>query len=272
MMLCMTDDTTAGQHPPQNKTATLRAIPLPLKILVDTGTLAVWVAFIVIAYLTGASNIQADQAQASELKALQAAWGAKTVDGAAHLHDIPVDPEAQGILTLVSKNRSYVYFKDAYVRQQLHKGPAIIPGSAPGPVQDGNFTLAGHRDGRGAPFSDIDTLKPCDKITVQTKDALATYMVLSSAADQVQRLTENSCLGALTARKLENAPYDGKILGKTIVLPTDVGVIKPVPNSDAQPPANGVGILTLVSCHPHWDNHHRIIIHAALVSLDRVAR
>ena len=39
------------------------------------------------------------------------------------------------------------------------------------PGDKGNFALAGHRVGRGAPFNDLGYLKTCDSIVVETRES-----------------------------------------------------------------------------------------------------
>ncbi|WP_273409124.1 sortase domain-bontaining protein [Corynebacterium ureicelerivorans] len=46
------------------------------------------------------------------------------------------------------------------------------------PGQDGNFAVAGHRVGKGAPFNDLGALEACDAVVVETKQEWVTYRVL----------------------------------------------------------------------------------------------
>jgi len=58
----------------------------------------------------------------------------------------------------------------------LKKGPGHYP-ETPLPGQKGNAAIAGHRTTYGAPFANIDDLKPGDTITVTTLQGTFTYAV-----------------------------------------------------------------------------------------------
>lgn len=98
------------------------------------------------------------------------------------------------------------------------------------PGDEGNFSLAGHRQTNGAVLDAIDTLQEGDRIHVRTADGYYTYLYASTE----------------------------------IVLPTDTGVIAPVPGEPGKP-ADG-RYLTLTSCHPRFGDTERIIVHAELES------
>lgn len=93
------------------------------------------------------------------------------------------------------------------------------------PGEVGNFAVAGHRGGFGGPLRNVHLLKAGDKVWVETNDGWYVY----------------------------------KYLDTKIVLPSDVGVIKSVP--DFLPGAKKGGkYLTLTSCEPIFVNTHRIIV------------
>lgn len=93
------------------------------------------------------------------------------------------------------------------------------------PGEVGNFAVAGHRGGFGGPFRNVDKLGPGDKAWVETNDGWYVY----------------------------------KYLDTKIVLPSDVGVIRPVP--EFLPGAKkGKKYMTFTSCDPVFVNTHRIII------------
>src|SRR5437879_696968 len=85
----------------------------------------------------------------------------------------------------------------------LKKGPGHYPGT-PLPGQPGNAAIAGHRTTYGAPFFDLDSLKPDDEILVTTRQGSFEYRVRASrvvSPDEVQvlnaspdnRLTLTTC-------------------------------------------------------------------------------
>jgi sortase A len=89
------------------------------------------------------------------------------------------------------------------------------------PGQIGNFAVAGHRATHGQPFADLNKLRIGDKVIVETQAAIYTYIV-------------------------DNDP------NRTIVLPTDVWVIDPVPGHPAATPTRA--LITLTTCNPRWNS------------------
>lgn len=61
--------------------------------------------------------------------------------------------------------------------EQLDQAPGHFP-STPFPGQAGNSAIAGHRTTYGAPFHNVDRLKPGDEIHVTTRQGRFTYSVL----------------------------------------------------------------------------------------------
>jgi sortase A len=112
---------------------------------------------------------------------------------------------------------------------QLALGPGHVPGSAL-PGQVGNFAVAGHRVTAGNPFWSLPSLRPGDLVYIQTKLNDYTY----------------------------------RVTGKRMVLPTDLGVLDPVPGHPAQRPTQR--LITLITCDPAWTGTHRVIVTGVLVS------
>lgn len=110
---------------------------------------------------------------------------------------------------------------------ELEAGPGHYAGTAmPGEV--GNFAVAGHRNGNGSPFNDLDELAPGDSVIVESVDTWFTYVVTSNE----------------------------------IVSPSDSAVILPVPGDPAAEPTEAY--LTLTTCHPEFSDRERLIVHALL--------
>ena len=93
------------------------------------------------------------------------------------------------------------------------------------PGDIGNFAVAGHRGGFGGPLRDVHRLNADDKVWVETNDGWYVY----------------------------------KYLDTKIVLPTDGGVIKSVPDF-LDGAKKGGKYLTIASCEPIFVNTHRIIV------------
>lgn len=111
----------------------------------------------------------------------------------------------------------------------LRKGPGHYP-TTPLPGQAGNAAIAGHRTTYGAPFGEIDKLKPGDQIIVTTIQGRFTYEVAAQ----------------------------GQGHGHFIVAPHQVEVL----DQDFSDHPNR---LTLTACHPKRSARQRIIVVAALV-------
>jgi len=92
------------------------------------------------------------------------------------------------------------------------------------PGEVGNFAIAAHRGGFGGAFRDIDKLTTGDRVYIETKDTWFIY----------------------------------KFLETEVVLPTEVGVIAPVPEKLDGSTA-GSRYLTMTSCTPIFVNTERII-------------
>ncbi|MCB5179903.1 class E sortase, partial [Streptomyces antimicrobicus] len=118
----------------------------------------------------------------------------------------------------------------------LKKGLGHYAGTA-GPGGTGNFAVAGHRRTYGDPFKDVPALRPGDLVIVKDATNWYTYTVRA-------------------------APLR--------TLPTDVGVVAPVPHRS---PFTGPGrYLTLTTCEPEWGHSHRLIVWAELTETRPVKR
>ncbi|MFE7317757.1 class E sortase [Streptomyces sp. NPDC057555] len=101
----------------------------------------------------------------------------------------------------------------------------------------GNFSVAGHRRTYGDPFKDFPELRPGDAVVLTDGTTWFTY-------------------------RIDNRPYT--------TLPTDIGVIDPVPRESG---FTGPGrYLTLTTCEPEWGHSHRLIAWAHLDATQPVTR
>ncbi|MGG2461904.1 class E sortase [Streptomyces sp. RGM 3693] len=101
----------------------------------------------------------------------------------------------------------------------------------------GNFAVAGHRRTYGDPFKDFPQLRPGDAVVLTDGTTWFTY-------------------------RIDNRPYT--------TLPTDIGVIDPVPRKSG---FTGPGrYLTLTTCEPEWGHSHRLIAWAHLDSTQPVTQ
>ncbi|GGG79175.1 class E sortase [Corynebacterium pelargi] len=147
--------------------------------------------------------------------------------------------------------------------EALLAGPGHYPETQM-PGERGNFAIAGHRVGKGAPFNDLGNLNSCDAIVIETRDSWDVYRVLPMGTDPATRNQEAAaCLHQEQLGRVAEGDYAG-VQGRIITTPGDVGVIDPLPNvvdaniDELEP------IITLTTCHPQFSNAERMIIHGML--------
>ncbi|WP_030292684.1 class E sortase [Streptomyces katrae] len=118
----------------------------------------------------------------------------------------------------------------------LKKGLGHYPGTAR-LGGTGNFSVAGHRRTYGDPFKDFPELRPGDVVILKDATAWYTYTVRSEPLR---------------------------------TLPTDIGVVDPVPRRS---PFTGPGrYLTLTTCDPEWGHSHRLVVWAELTGTRTAAQ
>lgn len=145
---------------------------------------------------------------------------------------------------------------------ELLTGPGHYPDTQY-PGQDGNFAVAGHRVGKGAPFNDLGALKACDAIVVETQKEWVTYRVMPLSPDPAARHAEGAgCLPEPMNERIASGDYQ-HVLGREITLPGNIEVVNPMPGSKSTKVEPGMeGLITLTTCHPQFSNAERMIIHA----------
>nr|WP_143218802.1 class E sortase [Actinokineospora bangkokensis] len=149
----------------------------------------------------------------------------------------------------------------------LEVGPGHYTGSGD-PGMPGNFAVAGHRVGKGAPFNDIDLLNSCDAIVVETAYSWYVYRVLPKSDEVADwastKAADPRCAGVGPL----GAPYE-QVVGQEIVAPTQGGVVLPVPNRPGAEQTLSAGqqvsLMTLTTCHPKFSDRQRLIVHAVMV-------
>ncbi|MFW9214846.1 class E sortase [Corynebacterium amycolatum] len=231
------------------------------ELLLTAGVLVALFAF----YLLYWSGLETGKAQDQAREELQQAWSAPVSAPAPVPEGAAPAPAPEGTepavegswvpgsaVAMISAPKAG--FSDLVVfegvsQEVLRGGPGHYPSTAL-PGQVGNSSYAAHRDGHGAPFDNIDRLQTCDDITVETREAIYRYKVLP--VDGMAGAGESfDCVPEGT-----NVP---EIPGQHIVTPDRADVLNPI--GDAT-------LLTLTTCHPQWDNTHRLIIHAVLASVE----
>ncbi|WIX80689.1 class E sortase [Amycolatopsis carbonis] len=150
-------------------------------------------------------------------------------------------------------------------------GPGHYKGTAL-PGEPGNFGVAGHRVGKGAPFNDLDNLSSCDQIVIETQTDFYIYKVLPYD-DEISgwssgKGAQPECKGVSTLRNPSIAgggAYD-QTFGRKVVLPSQGDAVNPVPYkpADTLPKAQEASLLTLTTCHPQFSAKQRLIITSVL--------
>ena len=131
------------------------------------------------------------------------------------------------------------------------------------PGEAGNFAIAGHRVGKGAPFNDLGNLNVCDAIVVETVNSWDVYRVLpmSQSADS-RRSEAQDCFSQPQVERIAAGDY-ATVNGRFITTPDHVEVINPLPGYVETEVAEGAeALLTLTTCHPQFSNAERMIVHA----------
>lgn len=130
-------------------------------------------------------------------------------------------PVAQGISKSGVLDKGYVG----------HYPRTAQPGGA------GNFALAGHRNTHGEPFRHINRLRRGDRITVETRKHVYTYVVDKTLAQTVAR---------------------------------DSGVIAAVPRSNLKPAfgySEPGSYVTLTTCTPEFTSRYRLVVWGKLAGV-----
>ncbi|MFH8463897.1 class E sortase [Streptomyces sp. NPDC017991] len=105
------------------------------------------------------------------------------------------------------------------------------------PGRVGNFALAGHRNTHGEPFRYLDRLRRGDRVEVETRDAVYTYVV-------------------------------DRTLPRTS--PGDGGTIRAIPRSTVRPAygyTDPAHYLTLTTCTPQYTSKYRLVVWGKLRSV-----
>jgi sortase (surface protein transpeptidase) len=195
----------------------------------------------------------------------------------------PVDPQRQAKYDLVDGKafaKMYIpsfgpdyHFSivEGTTDKNLEVGPGHYVGTAL-PGNPGNFAVAGHRVGKGAPFNDLDILGSCDAILVETQTNWVVYRVLPMPSEEAGwaegKAKSKKCEKVAPLKDLNNpggSPY-AKTVGQEIVSPTQGEVISPVPHFSGElpPTAQQVSLMTLTTCHPRFSDRQRLIVHAVM--------
>lgn len=190
-------------------------------------TLGVVVLLFVVHVLYG-TGLRTEREQRTLGQALERTWSAVApVDPTLGYPDVPLGAGLAKIyLPRLGRDYVKVVVQGSGV-EDLKKGPGHYPSTAlPGEV--GNVGIAGHRTTYGAPFHDVDALRPGDAVVLETRDSWFTY----------------------------------RVLGSEVVRPSRSDVLLPVPGRPGERATRR--LLTLTTCHPRYSARQRLVVRAEL--------
>lgn len=231
------------------------------EILLTAGALIVLFVF----YEAYWTNMKSGQLQAQANEHMEQRWQEADAGGPGEGAPEPDNGQAFSRIYIPRLGSDYQYAVLAGTSQDvLAAGPGhYMDTQAPG--EPGNFAIAGHRMGQGAPFIHLEDLHACDAIVVETATQWITYRVLPIDTD-VNGGAE--CFSEEQRAKLAD-DYAG-ISGRHITHPGDVEVIAPIPGVDFSregAPQPSESLATLTTCHPWYSNSQRMIVHAMQVEV-----
>lgn len=134
------------------------------------------------------------------------------------------------------------------------------------PGEPGNFAVAGHRVGKGAPFNDLGNLRSCDAVVVETSNTWEIYRMLPVEGDD-RATAAAKCLSPEQVERVVSGDY-ATVPGREITFPGDVGTIAPLPGFQVTDTSGLEGLMTMTTCHPQFSNAQRMILHAMHVRTD----
>ncbi|MDD7933899.1 class E sortase [Actinomycetospora straminea] len=218
-------------------------------------TLGVVLVLYVVHELYGTA-VTARSAQASASAALDDAWRAPVA-----APPVVGEPIARLRIPAFGPDWSYAVVEGTD-RPELAAGVGHYAGT-PLPGQPGNVGLAGHRVTHGAPFDGLGTLRSCDAVVVETRDARLTYRVLPLASEVRAWPRERARRAECADVAAPEGVYAG-LTGREVVRPTETSVLDTVPGRPAEAPASPQRLLTLTTCHPRFSARERLVVHAVL--------
>lgn len=223
------------------------------ELILTVGVLLLLFAF----YESYWTNIASDKMQDQAQTRLEEQWVNPRQDKATELGD------AFAKMYIPAFGQDYQFaIVEGVQEHELRTGPGHYPGTQL-PGQDGNFAVAGHRVGKGAPFNDLGALEACDAVVVETKQEWVTYRVLPMSQDPAARRDDGAnCLPAPLNERVAAGDY-ARVMGREITVPGNIQVINPMPGARSTAVEPGMeGLITLTTCHPQFSNAERMIIHA----------
>ncbi|MFJ8667956.1 class E sortase [Streptomyces sp. NPDC093600] len=218
------------------------------ELCLTAGTLIV----LFVVYVIFWTGVQADSATAGQIDLLRREWVDQPLPDAPETAPGPAPAPPSPPAAVSASDKPYTAGKGIAVMYIPRLGKdwewPVLEGTAAATLkkglghyastarlgETGNFAVAGHRRTHGDPFKDFPRLRPGDAVVLTDGATWFTY-------------------------RIAREPY------RTV--PTDIGVIDPVPSPLRKNAAafDGPGrYLTLTTCEPEWGSSHRLIVWAHL--------
>lgn len=229
------------------------------ELLLTAGVIVMLFAF----YESYWTNIAAGKMQDEKASALEARWGGDGERVNPRQKLTPELGEAFARMYIPAFGSDFQFaILEGTDDATLNAGPGRYTDTQM-PGEQGNFAVAGHRVGKGAPFNDLGNLQVCDAVVVETQTEWITYRVLPiDVVGDARRAAATGCLTPEQVERITTGEYAG-VQGRHITLPGAVEVINPVPGLAATQVAEGMeSLITLTTCHPQFSNAERMIVHA----------
>jgi sortase (surface protein transpeptidase) len=230
------------------------------------------VVLLFVVYELYVTNIFSAQKQANATTSLNKEWDTVGAGQARSNHYNLADGSGIAKLYIPAFGQDYVFTVIEGTNQNdLAIGPGHYVGSAL-PGEPGNFAVAGHRVGEGAPFDDLGLVQSCDAILIETQTDWYVYRMLPMPGEAATWTTGKGktahCDGANGEAKVQ--PLGGmyaQTVGREIVLPSEGDVVAPIPHHYGAKVSAGqeASLLTLTTCNPKFSAAQRMILHAVLV-------
>ncbi|MBB5958724.1 sortase (surface protein transpeptidase) [Saccharothrix tamanrassetensis] len=253
------------EKPPAPEDSTARKTVRTVGELLITAGLVILLFVVYEVYVT---DLISAGKQDDATHALDDQWNANTVE--------PADAQRQAKYDLIEGQafaKMYIPvfgpdYKFSVVEGTTDKHLEIGPGhyvDTALPGDPGNFAVAGHRVGKGAPFNDLDLLDSCDAIVVETQTQWFVYRMLPKSGEVANWAQSPKAKDPKCAKVSPLGGSYDKTVGQEVVLPSQGEVINAIPHfTGTAPEAQQVALMTLTTCHPRFSDKQRLIVHAVL--------
>lgn len=223
------------------------------------------VVLLFVVYELYVTNLMSAQLQREASATLEERWSEQR-----ELDAKPIDGKAFARIRIPSFGADWGFtIQEGVDAAALEVGPGHYKDTAM-PGEPGNFGVAGHRVGKGAPFNDLDLLSSCDAIVIETSQNFFVYRVLPMRDElanwEQSRGRDPRCADVSPLRE-ERGAYD-ETWGRRIVLPGRGDAVAAVPYKPESPlaPSAQASLMTLTTCHPQFSDRQRLIIHSVLTN------